>query len=187
MSLPVPSCEPTALTAGDSATWTFADVNYSSATFTLSYALIGTQDKLVWNPAWVTTKPDGSFLVFLPMTALANLCGGAYRFTRFLTDGTTGLTTELAPLTLAPNPALQDIGTSPAARLERDIAALTQAINARLCGDQPEEYAIGGMSVKKIPVDSLQRMRTSAQNALWRLTHPGQRRQQVVRFTVPSA
>lgn len=185
----VPTSEPIAATAGATWTWTTSSSTYPvSEGWALSYVFAGAST-LPWSTGYVTD--DGAtHTVTIPATVTALLSAGRYEVTRKWTGSATYADRidleALAPLAVAVNPLL----VAPGDRVtfaEANLAAVEAAITARLAGDQPEEYAIGGRSVRKIDLKELRAMRTSLQSELWKARNPGVVRQHVVRFSVPSA
>lgn len=182
--------EPTTATAGATWTWSVSSSTYTAAEgWALSYAILGTS-KLSWDAGYVTTSSETRTVV-IPATATAVFAAGRYEVTRIWTgSGTYAGRVDLEPcdpLTVAANPTL----AAPGDRIsfaEANLAAVEKAITARLAGDQPEEYTIGGRSVRKIDLKQLQAMRGSLSAELWRLRNPGRAfRSTAVRFSVPSA
>lgn len=185
-----PTTEPTIATAGATWPWTVAPTTYPiSEGWALSYAVVGA-GKLLWDDAWVTD--DGAtHTVTVPYTATAALAAGRYEITRIWTGSSTYAgrvdLEPCPPLTVAPDPTT----AAPGDRVlfaEANLAAVEKAITARLAGDQPEEYTIGGRSVRKIDLKQLQAMRGALSAEVWRLRNPGRAfRSMGVRFSVPSA
>lgn len=141
--------------------------------WTPSYAIKGASD-LVWSSGWVTN--NGSFhTVVIPASSTAVLTEGRYEFTRIWTGSGTysgyRYTDILDPLVVVPNPATATAGDR-VSFAETNLAAVQAAITARLAGDEPEEYAIGGRSVRKMTIDQLQRLRAALQTEVWRERNP---------------
>ena len=182
--------EPTTATAGATWTWTVSSSTYPvSEGWTLSYATLGA-GKLSWDASWVTESGETRTIV-VPTTSTAPLAAGRYERTRIWTgSGTYAGRVDFEPcdpLTVAANPSLAAPGDR-VAFAEANLAAVEKAISARLAGDQPEEYAIGGRSVRKIELGELMAIRGKLSAELWRLRNPGRAfRSMGVRFSVPSA
>lgn len=183
-----PAIEPTVATAGATWTWTLQDPNYPiSEGWALSYAINGA-GTLTWSGSWVTD--DGAtFTVAVPAASTAGLPAGRYEVTRIWAGsgtysgrvdlvGLPSLVVEANPTTAQPGDRI--------AFAESNLEAVECAIAARLKGDQPEEYSIGGRSVVKMKLIDLYRVRRSLQDELWKLRHPGQTRQRVIRFVAAS-
>lgn len=180
----LPVGEPTEITAGSTARWSISSTVYSTGEgWVLSYALVGVAT-LVWSAGYVTSSGDTRTIV-LPADATQYLPDGRYECTRIWTgtgDHAGERYTETLPaITVLPDPAQQVAGDR-VAFAERNLGHVETAITARLAGDQPEEYQIGGRSVRRMALAELLRLRRDLQGELWRLRHQGQRRQAVIRF-----
>ena len=182
--------EPTTATAGATWTWSTSSSTYSVADgWTLSYAVLGA-GKLTWDAAWVTESGETRTIV-IPPASTAKLSAGRYEVTRIWTgSGTYAGRVDFEPcdpLTVAPDPTTAAPGDR-VAFAEANLAAVEAAITARLKGDEPEEYTIGGRSVRKIDLKQLQAMRGALSAELWRLRNPGRAfRSMGARFSAPSA
>lgn len=182
-----PVGEPLSITAGSTATWTVSSATYPVAEgWALSYAFNGAST-LSWSSGYVSN--DGStHTVTLPPAATLPLSPGRYEVTRIWTGSGSyagqRFDEALPPLTIVADPATQRPG-SRLAFAEKNLAAVEAAITARLCGDQPEEYEIGGRSVTKIPIAELRKIRSELAAEVFRLRNPGTMRSTYVRFTVP--
>jgi hypothetical protein len=140
----------------------------------LSYAIAG-KSALVWNSGWVTN--DGStFTVIVPFATTGALEAGRYEVTRIWTGSGTYSGVKyferLDPLTIMPDASTAMPGDR-TTFAEINLAYVEAAISARLSGDEPEEYTIGGRSVRKMTLADLKAMRATLQNELFRLRHPG--------------
>lgn len=182
--------EPTTATAGATWTWAISSSTYSASEgWTLSYAIAGAST-LLWSSGYATTSGETRTVV-IPSTETAKFAAGRYEVTRIWTGSGTYAgrvyVEPCDPLTVAANPTL----AAPGDRIsfaEANLAAVEKAITARLAGDQPEEYTIGGRSVRKIDLKQLYALRGSLSAELWRLRNPGRAfRSMGVRFSVPSA
>lgn len=182
--------EPTTATAGATWTWAISSSTYPIADgWALSYAVLGA-GKLPWDDAWVTESGE-THTVVVPATSTATLTAGRYELTRIWTgSGTYANRVDFevcAPLTVAANPTTAAPGDR-VAFAEANLAAVEKAISARLAGDQPEEYAIGGRSVRKIELGELMAIRGKLSAELWRLRNPGRAfRSMGVRFSQASS
>lgn len=190
MALILATIEPTTATAGATWTWSVSSSTYAAADgWALSYAILGTS-KLLWDDAYVATSGE-TRTVTIPTTATAPFAAGRYEVTRIWTgSGTYANRVDFEPcdpLTVAANPTTAAPGDR-VAFAEANLAAVEAAIAKRLKNDEPEEYTIGGRSVRKIDLKQLYAMRGSLSAELWRLRNPGRAfRSMGVRFSVPSA
>jgi hypothetical protein len=185
----IPLVEPTLATSGSTWKWTTASAAYPvSEGWALSYVIAGVRS-LVWSTGYVAN--DGTtHTITIPPAATLPLLTGRYEITRVWTGSGTysgvRYTEALPALTVLPDPATVQDGDR-VTFAETNLAAVEAALTARLAGDQPEEYSIGGRSVKKISIPELRSMRTALQAELWKARNPGVVRQRSVRFTVPCA
>jgi hypothetical protein len=182
--------EPTTATAGSTWIWTVESPTYPvSEGWALSYAILG-GSKLLWSASYVAN--DGTtHTVTIPATITAAFTAGRYEVTRIWTGSSTyaGRVEFEAcePLNVAANPSLAAPGDR-VAFAEANLAAVEAAITARLAGDQPEEYAIGGRSVTKMKIGELIAIRGKLSSELWKLRNPGVgNRTLAVRFSPASA
>lgn len=179
-----PTIEPTTATAGATWRWDLSSAVYPAADYTLSYAIAGTS-LVDWDAAWAVNS-SGTWQVTIPAAITATLDAGRYEFTRVWTDGAVVYLESIPPLTVAPNPLTVAPGDR-VAFAEKNLAAVESAITARLAGDQPEEYMIGGRSVKRMSLLDLKRTRRELQDELFRAKYPGQSRRRLIRFTQAGA
>jgi hypothetical protein len=184
MAPPVPNIEPVQATAGSTWRWKWASATYPvSEGWTLSYSLNGVS-RLTWSAGWVAA--DGATIT-IPATSTAVIKAGRYELTRVWTGSGTYsgqvFTEPLDALTVTANPATVAAGVA-VSFAETNLAAVKAAITARLAGDQPVEYSIGGRSVVKMSLLELQQVRVSLEAELRRIN--GQRRTIAIRFTQPT-
>jgi len=179
-----PTIEPSSVTAGATWRWDMSSSTYPSDTYTLSYAIRG-RDALVWSAAWAVDT-DGVWAVTIPAATTALITAGAYEITRVWTNGAVVYLEQLPTLTVAPNPLTAAPGDR-VAFAEANLAAVEKAITARLAGDQPEEYMIGGRSVKRMTLLDLKKTRRELQDEVFRLRSGGQTRRRLIRFTQAGA
>lgn len=190
MAPTIPVGEPTSLVAGSTAKWTLSSGTYPvSEGWALSYAFNGAST-LAWSSGYVTD--DGStFTVTLSASVTGKLTPGTYEATRIWT-GSGSYAGEvyrepLDPILVVADPAQQGPGDR-LAFAEVNLKHVEVAITTRLCGDEPEEYEIGGRSVTKMSLAELKKTRAELRSEVWRLRNPGKPYRQIaVRFTVPSA
>jgi hypothetical protein len=185
-----PSIEPTAATAGSTWLWTASSSDYPvSEGWALSYAILGSS-KLTWVAGYVTN--DGvTHTVTIPATVTTLFAAGRYEVTRIWTGSGTYAgkvySESCPPLTVAADPSIASPGDR-VAFAEANLWAVESAITARLAGDQPEEYAIGGRSVTKIPLTELFALRGQLSSELWKLRNPAAgNRTLAVRFSQASS
>ena len=188
MAPTVPSVEPTVAAAGSTWTWTASSTEYPvSEGWVLSYSVAGV-DVPTWSTGWISN--DGSIhTVTIPYGTTATLRPGRYELSRIWTGASaySGVryVEALPPLTVTANPSTVAPGDR-VAFAEANLAAVEAALTARYAGDQPEEYSIGGRSVKKMSVADLEKSRGRLQAELWRLRHPWiGHRSLAVEFTRP--
>ena len=170
-----PTSEPTQATAGSSWIWTVASTTYPvSEGWTLSYVIAGVRT-LAWSAGYVASSGE-TRTVTIPTTATAPLLPGRYEVTRVWTGSGAysgqRFDEALPPLVVAGDPAAASPG-SQVTFAEANLAHVERAITARLCGDQPEEYEIGGRSVTRMSLPELKKTRATLQAELWRLRNPG--------------
>lgn len=184
----IPTGEPTTITAGSTVKWAVVSGTYpASEGWALSYAVNGAST-LLWSAGYVTD--DGTtYTVTLPASATATLVAGVHELTRIWT-GSGSYAGEvyreaLPPVTVVADPSTQGPGDR-LAFAEQNLAYVEAAITARLKGDVPQEYQIGGRSVTKMSLADLRSMRRDLRAEVWQLRNPGQAfRSTYVRFTVP--
>lgn len=144
---------------------------------------------LVWDAAYISN--DGStYTVAIPYTVTAPLTPGRYEFVRVWTGAGSyagkRYVEALDPLTVTAD-LTQAAPGDRVAFAETNLANVEAAITARLAGDEPEEYAIGGRSVRKMTIQDLYSLRSQLVSELWSLKNPGVgHRSLAVQFTRPA-
>lgn len=166
MAPSIPSREPTRAVAGTTWTWSHSSSVYpASEGWVLSYAITG-PSALGWDPAWVTTSPEGTHLITIPSAATSGLQAGQYRLVRYWSRSTERYAEPLDPLLVEADAAAAAGGTL-ASPDEEALAAVTRAIAARLAGDEPEEYSIGSYNVRRMSLDTLRAYQQQLRAAVW--------------------
>lgn len=157
MAADVPTSAPTRATAGDTWTWEFAhDADYPAPDWVVSYAIRGI-DAPAWDPDWVTVADQVS-TIEIPASITAPLRGGVYALTRFLTNGTRRVSTGLAWLAVADNPAALQPG---AARPWQEAAL--EAVESQLAGKAGsgmQSYMIAGRQMMSYSLTELRSLRS---------------------------
>lgn len=185
MAAIIPTSEPTSLIAGATWQWTITSATYPlSEGWALSYTFPG-PSAFTWSAGWATD--DGATTtITIPAATTAILTGGTYRPVRIWTgsgayNGEVRYE-EVGAIVVQDNPTRQS-GVLSAS--ERNLNAIVCALEARYRGDVPEEYTIGGRSVKKMSIEDLERQRTRYQAEVNALRSPTSTRR-VLRFVAPS-
>jgi len=151
---PVPTSEPTTLTAGDTWQWTVTLPAYPpSAGWTLHYAIRGAA------PVDVTATPDGAdgYAIAVPAARSAALPGGRYPWAAFVTNAAgERVTVREGAVTIRPN--LAGPSGDQRSHAERMLAAIEGLLQGRVTRDV-ESYTINGRSLVHLPIAELERLR----------------------------
>lgn len=184
----VPTIEPTDVTAGSTWTWKMSSGIYPiSEGWTLSYAIRGLA-ALAWSTSWISN--DGSsFTIVIPPASTLPLKEGSYEFTRIWAGSGSyaGQTfyEQLPTLTVQADPVTAIAGAR-VPMVEQAYTAVKAAYYARLAGDEPEEYTIGGRSVRKMSISDLWKQLCILASRVTRLRNGGELPGYQVRFTTPT-
>ena len=178
----IPTCEPEALTAGDSWRWDRSLTDYSAADgWVLSYALLGAAAFPIAGE--VITAVGAGWEIRVPAAATADLTAGSYRLIGYVTKAPDRFEVYRGRVIVAANFAILSDGLSTA---ERELVIVDAAIAGRLTADL-QSYQVQGRAVAKIPIEELIRIRGTLRSQVWRDRHPGQLAQRVqVRFGRPA-
>lgn len=142
---------PPFLIAGDTASWLIpAQGDKTSATFTLAFALRGTQALTVAGVA-----EGNGWRVTLTAAQTATLPPGDYSFATVITAGADRYTIEQGRMQVQANIAAQPVGFDGRSQAEKDLAAVQQEIRARVQGGASLNYTIGSRSLAKEPISAL--------------------------------
>lgn len=190
MAPPIPTSPPTAVRAGE--TWLWDDVYPdfpASEGWVLSYELRSAGTITI--AAALTTVIGTGWRVTVPASMTAPYQPDSYEMVAVLTGSGTyaGRVHQISLpwLTILPNLILANVGDRVTFAQEA-IARIEKAIAAREKGDQPEEYLIDGVSVKRIPLQQLYAVRLRLKEELREARAPTQFGRPVQhRFTVPAA
>lgn len=154
----------TSATAGDSWRWRDADhADYpQSEGWALKYELVGVDTPLSITPVFQTSGDDENYWLTEVSTSESALTAGRYRLIgRFEGSGDFASREEtiynevLNVLADARTASATDFQTE----AEKNLILIDAIIAARLAGDQPESYSVGGRSVQRMSMEELRTLR----------------------------
>lgn len=164
---------PTQLLAGDTLEYLQAiPSDYQSAGWTPNARLIGpagmeaTSCALEGVDAHIKFSGQGT-------AGTTHLAAGQYRLTVWVTNGNDRATIASHALTILEDLATADVATTHATRM---LAVIERAIEARLTGNSDggiENYVIDGISINKMPIEQLKKLRSEYANEVSRAGNGG--------------
>lgn len=157
---------PAVFVAGDTVAWYQAAADTPPPTWTLTVRLTG--------PATAeatATNDDGRHLVTLAASATAELPAGTYRWQARASSGSEAYTIASGTFDVQPDP-ITLAGNAGQATAERHLAAIEAALAGRWTSDV-EEYEIAGRRLRKIPVETLVKLRAQFAAEVRRLRRGG--------------
>jgi len=157
MTAPVPTNEPKELRAGITWEWTREDIaDYPAPTWTLKYWFKKTGSSGA--NFSITAAADGTGFDVTVLAAIsAALTAGDYTWVAIVTAGTESREVDRGTLVLLPRyDVASNFDDREHARIVLD--AIESVIQGRATKDQ-QEYTIGGRSLKRTPLDELEKFR----------------------------
>ena len=142
---------PAYIVAGDTVSFEVpAYGDKTSASYTLSFALVGAQTLTVSGVA-----NGGGWTVTLTATQTAALSAGDFSWQLSIAAGSTRYTIGTGRLKVQPNIAVQQAGFDGRLQSEIDLANVQAEIRARVSGGASLNYTIGSRSLAKEPISAL--------------------------------
>lgn len=174
----IPTREPVGARAGDTWTWRRAFDDYSSQdAWVLSYAMVG-PGAVRWDATWAVAEVDGGWLVTMPATQTAGIPAGAYQWIARVAKAGEVVTVATGALTVEPN-----LATATPGSLETHAAKMLRLIDAEITrrltpaseggSGAVESYSIDEVSMAKVPLRDLQKMRGQFAAQVARQRRPG--------------
>ena len=146
MSATVPSIEPTAVTAGDTVTWTRSLGDYpATASWVLNYRFINALAKI----DIVATASGADHLVTVSAATSAAWQAGTYTWQAFVTKAAERFTVGSGSITVKPNLAAQAAGYDARSEARKSYDAIKAAYDLYMSNGQGlmQRYTIGGREV----------------------------------------
>ena len=180
MAAPIPTTEPTRLTAGDTWEWTKTFADYLPADgWALSYVVTGPSTL-----RFSATEDGTGFAVTVAAATTKTLPGGAYRWASYVTSGSTRKQVGEGLLDVVANFEAITVGSSTASFAARNLSVVEAAIEGRL-PSHLEEYQIAGKVVKHMAIMDLMNLRARLRQEVARETSGGRLASLEVAFVAP--
>ncbi len=157
MSAPIPSIEPTVVTAGDTISWQKSLPDYpADGGWVLSYALLGSAGKIAIN----ASASGADHLVSISATTSAGYVAGVYAWQSYVTHATSGrVSVGSGSITVNANYAAISAATDTRSHAKKVLDAIEAIIEGRASsGDQ--ELTIDGTRLVKMTVEQLLALRS---------------------------
>jgi hypothetical protein len=193
MSAPIPTTEPQTFIAGDTLAFTKTFPNYTPGDgWTLNYSLQGKTLAGSWSASPITfsssTNTGAKWSISVSKTTTAAYAPGDYRFTAYVTGGTSErYTVGSGDITILADPS----AAVPTSHAVRTLALIEAAMESRIPRGL-EQTIIDGQSLIRIPLPELSKLRDkyraevrAEQDAARIATGLSSRRSSVARFIQP--
>jgi hypothetical protein len=160
MSAPVPTTEPQTIVAGDTLTFTKTVANFTPADgWALNYSLQGKTLAGSWSGSPITfsssTNTGTTWTVLVAKTTTATYAPGDYRFTAYVTGGSSErYTVGTGDISVLPDPS----AAVPTSHAVRTLALIEAAMEGRIPRGL-HETIIDGQTLIRIPIPELSRLR----------------------------
>lgn len=186
MSAPIPTTEPTTITAGETLEWTKTVPDFPATTHTLKYALQKAgQTALI---AITATASGSDYAVAVAASVTVLYTPGVYTWTSYVESGATREVVERGSVTILPAVTTAQAST----HATRTLALIEAAIEGRIPNGL-ESTNIDGQQLDRIPMMDLMRLRSVYQNLVAQEANRagiaaglGNRRNHFARFTRPT-
>ncbi|MEY8688333.1 MAG: hypothetical protein AB9M53_00455 [Leptothrix sp. (in: b-proteobacteria)] len=159
---------PSAITAGDSATWVdyaFADdlgASVSSSGYTLGYSLRGANPAAAVDLVGTAAGTGWTFVLTSAQSGALNMgaVNATWYWSAFASKAGTRLTAGRGTLLVRPNLAAINVAFDGRSAAEQILTAVEAEIAGRVNGGATIEYTIGTRSLKKEPMQALLELRS---------------------------